>query len=285
MRIGAWLIAMLGFAGSAAADAPRYAPAVGTTVTFRIMFTTNFSDRQLTFGHIYKVTTTASDGVTAENSMTPLALIRHCPDSDTSTNCRQARNFPNITREGDLITIPIPPEIATGLTKIGKLTARDFVRYAQVFPFPGAQDPEETAKPQIGATPLWVQGNAVACDDAVLDTFFPLGKKATLTVSCTNTTERSQSRLSTAKDTKATEDVTMDLAFVGHDHIAVPAGDFEVASGTVKTTPKSGNGPTVEGDWAFVETLGFSARSTLLTRFPNSPNTVHVMRELIKVGP
>src|SRR5690242_19224664 len=98
MRLEALLAAMVGamvVVGSAAAEQPRYLPAVGTTVTYRLMVTLNLGDREAVVGQVYRLTTTASDGTTAQSTLTPLALIWRCPDTDTSKDCQQARNFPD----------------------------------------------------------------------------------------------------------------------------------------------------------------------------------------------
>ena len=62
-------------------------------------------------------------------------------------------------------------------------------------------------------------------------------------------------------------------------------GAYEVAVVKFKSTADSGDGTVTEGEWAFVENLGFSAKFSSLTRFPKSTNTTRVVRELIKVEP
>ena len=52
-----------------------------------------------------------------------------------------------------------------------------------------------------------------------------------------------------------------------------------------KAPPNSGDGAVTEGEWDFVENLGFSAKFSSLTRFPKSTNTSRIVRELIKVEP
>jgi hypothetical protein len=150
---------------------------------------------------------------------------------------------------------------------------------------PGPEDIEETDKPKIADAPLYLLGSSVECDDALTKGFFPLGVAAQFTASCKITSERSQSRVPVIKDGKSSEDITTVLSFAGRDRIAVPAGDFAVAEVRYKSTPASGNGATIEGEWAVAENLGISVRNSALVHLPNSQNTSHLTRELLKLGP
>jgi hypothetical protein len=286
MRIGLMLAAMLASIGSAAAaDNPRYLPAVGTTATFRLLVTTNSGGNERTVGQVYRVAITANDGTTAEGTLTPLALVWHCPAADTSITCKQARYLPNVSREGDLLTAPLPADISGELGKVGKMTLRDLLHVTQVYPLPGLQDLGETEQPRIGSVPLAIQTTALDCDEAALRPFFPFGSAARISVVCKMTVEVSRSRLSAVKDATNTHDVTYELSFAGHEHIAVPAGAYEVAVIKFKSTADSADGAITEGDWEFAENLGLSAKYSSLTRFPKSTNTTRVVRELIKVEP
>ena len=104
MRTAVVIAAIAGLAGSAAADNLHYLPATGTSVTFRLLVTVNSAGSERTTGQVYRLTTTASDGTIAENTLTPLALVWRCPEGDTSSTCEQAARLPNFRREGDLIT-------------------------------------------------------------------------------------------------------------------------------------------------------------------------------------
>jgi hypothetical protein len=279
------LAALVGLGSPAAADNLHYLPAAGTSVTFRLLITVGSGSSERTAGNIYRVTTTASDGTVAENTLTPLALVWRCPDGDASIGCDQARKLPNPSREGDLITVQLPAEVSSALGKIGKLTVRDVFRFSQVFPIPGLLDASETAKPQIGTTPLVVQSTALDCDEAALKSFFPFGAIARLTVPCKFTAETSQSRVAGIKDGRTTSDLKYDLSFAGHEQVAVPAGSYEVAVIKFKSMPASGDGPVTEGVWEFAQTLGFTAKYSSLTHAPNSTTTTRIVRELIKVEP
>ena len=57
-----------------------------------------------------------------------------------------------------------------------------------------------------------------------------------------------------------------------------------VASVKYKGTPAGQASPTIEGDWEVLENIGFTARTAVLVHFPNSSNTTHLLRELIKLG-
>jgi hypothetical protein len=269
----------------AAAEEPRYVPAAQTVATYRLTTVSTINGREITAAQIYRVTVTASDGSTAEATITPLALVYRCPADETSKDCRAAPHFPGASRDGDMVTIPVPQEVGANLAKLSKLTARDFLRVTQVFPMPGPEDIEEVDKPKIGDAPLYLLGSAIECDDALTKGFFPLGVAAQFSVSCKTTSERAQSRVPAIKDGKSSEDFTMALTFSGRDHIAVPAGDFAVAEVKYKSTPASGHGVFVEGEWAVAENLGISVRNSALVHLPNSQNTSHLTRELIKLGP
>lgn len=283
MRLGLTLAAMLTSIGTAAADEPRYLPPVGMTATYRVLVTVGTSGHEQTQGQIYRVKITSNDGKIAKGTITPLAVVWQCADSDSSTPCKQARLFPDARREGDLLIAPLPEEISSELGKLGKLVIRDPLHVTQVFPFPGPQEPVDTGKPRFGSTPISIQTSALDCDETALKPFFPFGATARVSVPCKLTVEVAQSRLSGLKDAKSTHDVTYDLSYAGREHIAVPAGAYEVAVIKLKSAPSSGEGAVMEGEWEFVESLGLSARSSALTRFPNSPNTSHIVRELLEV--
>lgn len=278
-------LALLALLSPAEADEPRYVPAAQTEATYRLLFTISFGGHETTLGQIYRMTVTASDGKTAEGTITPLALIYRCPGEETSKDCQQARNFPGMTRDGDMITMPVPPEIAANLGKLGKITAHDFLQATQVFPMPGPADTENVDKPSMGEKPLFLQTTSVECDESLTKGFFPLGVAAQFTVPCKTTLERSESRLPAAKDGKFSEEMKMALSFAGREHIAVPAGDFAVAEVKYKSAPVSGNATSAEGEWAIAENLGISVRNSVLVHFPNSQNTTHLTRELLKLGP
>ena len=285
MRTWMALAAIVGLSGTAAAQNSHYLPPAGTTVTFRLLVTVNSGGSEHTAGPVYRVTTTASDGTIAENTVTPLALVWRCPDGDTSAGCEQAQHLPNSRREGDLITVPLPADVSSALGKIGKLTVRDVFRYSQVFPVPGLLDVSEIAKPQIGATPLVIQSTALDCDESALKPFFPFGAVAKLTIPCKFTVETSQSRVPGIKDGRSTSDLKYELSFAGHEQVAVPAGSYEVAVIKFKSTHASGDGPVTEGVWEFAQTLGFTAKFSSVTHAPNSTTTTRIVRELIKAEP
>src|SRR5499427_2903835 len=100
MRTAVLIATIVALAGSAAADNPHYLPAAGTSVTFRLLVTVNSGGSERTMGQVYRLTTTASDGTIAENTLTPLALVARCPDADTSLTCQQLRNLPDSHRDG-----------------------------------------------------------------------------------------------------------------------------------------------------------------------------------------
>jgi hypothetical protein len=179
----------------------------------------------------------------------------------------------------------VPAEVSSELGKIGRMTVRDLLHVTQVYPFPGLEDASETARPQIGTAPLSVQTTALDCDEAAMRSFFPLGTVAQVTVPCKLTVEVAQSRVTGLRDAKQSHDVTYDLWFTGHEHMSVPAGAYEVAMIKFKSTGSPGEGAVTEGEWAFIESLGVSAKYSAVTRFPNSSNSTRIVRELIKVEP
>src|SRR5262245_47954302 len=283
MRIGMVLAAVLGLISPAAAENARYLPAVGTTATYRILVTAGSGSNEQTFGQVYRVKITTADGKLAQGQLTPLALVWRCPPGDKSIGCQQAQNLPNFSRDGDLITVALPGDVSSELAKVGRLAIRDFLNVTQVLPIPGLQDTGEIAKPRLGTAPLMVQTTTVDCDDAALKPFFPFGAAAKATVPCKVTTEIAQSRFASIKDGKTTHNSTYDLSFAGREHVAVPAGAYEVA--VIKFKAASDTGPASEGEWEFVQNLGISAKFSSIVRFPNSTNTTRAVRELIKVEP
>jgi hypothetical protein len=285
MRIGAALAVFLILGGPAAADSPRYRPAPGMSFTYRMMVTVNAGGQERTAGQIYRVKTAAGDGATVDGTVTPLALVWFCPEADTSVPCKQGQLMPNARREGDLVVAPVPADISSELAKIGRMSVRDLLHVTQVYPFPGLKDTSEMEKPQFGATPLSVQTTVLDCDEAALRPFLPAGAAAQVTVPCKMTVEVAQSRATGLRDGKQTNDVNYELSFAGHEHIAVPAGSYEVAAIKFKSTGGLGGNAVTEGEWDFIESLGVSAKYSALTHFPNSSNSSRIVRELIKVEP
>ena len=283
MRIGMVLASVLGLISPAAAENARYLPAVGTTATYRVLVTAGSGSSEQTLGQVYRVKITAADATMAQGQLTPLALVWRCPAGDKSIGCQQAQNVPNFSRDGDLITVALPADVSSGLAKIGRLTIRDFLNVTQVLPIPGLQDMSEIAKPRLGTTPIMVQTTTTDCDEAALKPFFPFGAVAKATVLCKVTNETSQSRFASIKDGKTTYNATYDLSFAGREHVAVPAGTYEVA--VIKFKATSDTGPASEGEWEFVQDLGISAKFSSIIRFPNSTTTTRAVRELIKVEP
>jgi hypothetical protein len=285
MRIGFVVGALLALAGSAAAESPRYRPAVGTTATFRLLITVSMAGYAETFGQIYRVKTTADDGTIVEGTLTPLALAWLCPEGDTSMVCRQAQALSNARRENDLIIAPLPENISRDLGKIGKVAIRDILYVTQVLPIPGLRDPSDVDHPEIGTAPLSIQSTALSCDEAALRPFFPFGAVPRATVPCKLAVEMAQSRVSGATDGMYAHDVTYDLSFAGRERVTVPAGTFEVAVIKFRSSGGFADGVVTDGEWEFVESLGVSARYSALIRSPNSTNTTRIVRELIKVEP
>jgi hypothetical protein len=277
------LAVLLALVGSAAADSPRYRPAPGTSFTYRLLATvTSGGGEQRTAGQIYRVKTAASDGPTIDGTLTPLALVWRCAEADASSTCKQALLLPDARRQDDLVVAPVPADVSRDLGKIGRMAVRDILHVTQVYPFPGLEDASEAVKPQIGDAPLSVQTTTLDCDETALKPFFPLGATAQVTVPCKLSIEIAQSRVPGLRDGKQTHDVSYDLSFAGREHVTVPAGAYDVAVIKFKSTGGPA-GSSTEGEWYWVESLGVSAKYSVLTRFPNSTNSTRVARELIKV--
>ncbi len=282
------LAAMLALADAAVADEPRYAPAVGTVITERVLTTAAATGR--TTGMIYRVTTTEGDGTYgvlpgtfSVGRITPLANLIRCPAADTSKDCRQARNFPGATSDGDMVTIPIPPAIAAEAAKTALTVNRYLFEGMLAMVFLDAKDLDEIEHPEIGAEPLYVFSTARQCDLEALASFFPLGRMPSATVRCRVEIGRERNRVPGAKDTLAQHDALHQLTFAGRSRKATPAGEREVALITYTVAGSEGS-PPAEGSIEIIEDLGIASRHLVNTGPPDHPLGTG-LREVLKIGP
>jgi hypothetical protein len=255
------VLALLAAAGAARADDAYTLPAVGAQLTYRLISTTKLADQTITTGQVYTYTITAVSGATSEGTIRPVALIYGCAEGDTRKDCVIASKMAGAKRDGDMITLPIPDDIAAALTKESNYKGRYFLVEDRVFPMPGPKNIDDTDKPEFGDTPLFILGNQLKCDYASLPSFFPLGKTPELSLTCRNIFSRTHTRVAGQTDQTAEEPIAMKLSFSGEDKVTLPSGNWDVRKVAIKYVPDDPKHPSAEGLSDVAVKLGLTVRS------------------------
>ncbi|MBV9965393.1 MAG: hypothetical protein JO008_06835, partial [Alphaproteobacteria bacterium] len=184
--------ATLGLCGAVAvlaaarADDGYKAPPVGAALTYRMISTTKSGDQTITSGQVYTYTITAVDGTRTEGTIRPAALIYGCAANDVRQDCVAAGHLAGATRDGDLLTVPVPDAIADSLAKQSRYEGRSFIVAERTFPMPGAKNPDDPDNAEFGDTPIFVMSTRLDCDDASLKDLAPTGKEQKVTLNCQN---------------------------------------------------------------------------------------------------
>jgi len=284
MRLFLGLLLMLAAASTAAAD-DRFVPAAGTTLTFRLMTVTKSADRTVTVGQIYNYVIASSDGAIAEGTIKPLALIYGCGGHETERDCAAALKAPGAKQEGDLVTVPVPPDIADELTKLSALKFHYFIIQERKIAMPGTKDPKADAG-EFGHDLVFVLSVGMECDGATLKGFLPFGRTAMLTVPCKQTISRTPGPGTPLSPFQSTHDVAMELTDKGSGHVTVPAGDFDVRRLTLKESASTPTQTDIDGTIDFSTKLGVAVKThSIVTPRTSQGIVVQSDSELIAVAP
>ena len=224
MRLPIFVLILLATSAAALADETYPLPAVGSQLTYRLVATVKVLDRSLTIitGQVYTYTVTAVRGPVMEATITPVAMIYGCAADNTTKDCSFAAKAAGATRDGDVVTVPVPGDIADRLAKQASLKTHYFLTEERAFPMPGPKNPDDPNDATFGSEPLFMLTNKLACDYQQFAGFFPLGNARQFTLPCHNIFTRTQSRA--GSDQKSDEAVAIDFSYDGADQLKLPSG-------------------------------------------------------------
>jgi hypothetical protein len=284
---GASALGVLAAIGVADADEPYALPAVGAQLTYRLVSTASLTEKSLSFttGQVYTYTVTAVNGPVAEATITPVAVIYGCIASDTGKDCAFAAKAAGATRDGDLVTVPVPENIARGLAKSGSLKTQYFLTEERRFPMPGAKNPDDPNDAEFGVEPIFVLTNKLVCDYDKLKDFFPLGKTPQAALPCHNVFSRTQARVGNTQDQKSDEAVSLEFTYDGPAKISLASNDWDVKKVALKYVPSDASLPSARTDFEIPAKLGLAVRVHMSAEIPASHLISESTSELIAYKP
>lgn len=274
--------ALLLAAGREARAADSYTlPPVGTQLTYRLLTTSKPAG--ITTGQVYTYAVSAVNGPVMEATIKPAAIILGCPKGDSHAECKAAEKASGMTREGDLVTVPVPDDIGEALAQSSALTAHYFMAEDRQFPMPGPKNVDDPDDPGFDSAPAFLVTTKLACDYDRLADFMPFGKAAHLSVPCHSIFSRTQSRV--GNDVNADEPVTVEFSYEGPGKARVPAGDWDVHKVTLRFVPDDGTQPAGQSDLEIASKLGLTVRTHVHVDIPKTHGTVETDIVLIAVKP
>lgn len=275
--------ALLAAAGTVRADETYKLPEIGAQLTFRMMTTVKLAEQTIITGQVYTYTITAANGPTFEATIKPRALIYGCSEGDTRKDCLVAAKMPDAKREGDLVTVPVPDDIAEKLSKESAYKGRYFAVEERKYPVPGPSNPDDVADAKFGDTPLFVLTNRQDCDYGPFDSFFPLGKTPRLTLSCHNIFSRTHSRIGT--DQTLDEPISVELSYIGPDKVTLPSGAWDVQKIALKFISGDVSHAAVQSESDVATKLGVAVKAHSVINNPSAHLTSDSTSELIAFKP
>jgi hypothetical protein len=258
---------LLALIGLARADEPRYTPAVGTTLTYRVLVAAKSSSgASIISGTDYVYTVTASDGVTTQAGAKVLAMLAGCPDPVNKSFCEAPLKAPGAHRDGDLIVVPIPDDIAEAFAKQSQVTFR---RYLVRLALPRLKLSDDRVA--IGPDPLIVLTNSFECD-AALQAFLPFGQVPKTSVRCKRTTSQTPGPGTQFKPSDSSDAVSLELSDGGADHTTLASGTWEVRKLAFTFVPADNAHPKLQGEVLFSTKLGVSVKTHGTVTSPAAPS-------------
>ena len=272
-------VAGLALIAPARAEEPRYVPAAGTALTYKVVNTNTVAPNPpFTTGWtlVYKVK--SSDDLTWEGSIelktsyvSPVCPEHNCDKFNQEAEQAHAR------KEGDLFAIDLPGNIADELSKLSAVRYRYLVRELEQFPFP------RMGQGGFDQGPSFVLSTRLECDKALLASFFPLGKTPRVAVPCTQSVERSNVHPPMKESPPQKSDVTLELAYEGKSRVTTAAGEWAVQNVRVTSTQPSTQA-ILESEIQFSEQLGAIVKSHTVSRADNARLSGQSDRELIAIS-
>jgi hypothetical protein len=273
-------------AGGAQAEESYTLPPVGAELTYRLVLTTKLADagRAYTAGQVYTYLITAVNGPTVEGIIKPVAVIYGCLENDTSKDCAFATKAAGAQREHDLVTVPVPKEIAEALAKDSRYKGRYFITEERKFPLPGARNPDDPSDTEFGAAPVYVLSSTLLCDYEQLKGFLPFGKTPRLSLPCQSIFALSQSRLAAVTARTTEEKLSAEFTDDGAAHLDLPSGGWDVHKVGLKFVPGDPSHATAESELYVAPKLGIAVKTHTVTTNP-SHSVAETDSELIAVKP
>jgi hypothetical protein len=285
MRAGAGVVFLLAATGIAHADEPRYVPAAGAMLTYRTIVTTKSSTGEtIVNGQINTYRITSSDGVTAEGTIEPVALITGCTDSN-KLYCASAANAPGAHRDGDLLTVPVPDEIAKQLAKQSQLRFHRVIQELRKSASPHLKLADVGDGAAYTSDPLFTTTVLLECDDAALQAFLPFGHQAQATIPCKQSVTQTPGPGTQLKPADISDTISMELSDGGPGEVTVPSGTWEVRKLSFKYTGSDSAHPSSAGEIMFSTTLGVSVKADAVITNPAPRPQATTTIELIVVKP
>jgi hypothetical protein len=273
--------------GAARAGDTYALPAVGTQLTYRLVSTAKLVEKSLSFtgGQVYTYTITAVNGPVAEATIKPIAVIYGCASADTSKDCAFAAKAAGATRDGDLVTVPVPSGVGDALVKNGSVKTHYFITEEHRFPMPGAKNPDDPHDAEFGDEPLFVLTNKLVCDYEQLKDFFPLDKTRHLTLPCHNVSSRTLTRIASLADQNSDEAVSVEFSYDGPARVSLPSGEWDVQKVSLKFVPSDDKPPSAHTDFDIATKLGVAVRVHTFVDIPAAHFLSESTSELIAIKP
>lgn len=287
-RLAAAAVFAAAAAGPAAAEEPYTLPPVGAQLTYRATVTVKVAGKPPTVsGMVYAYTVTAADSPLLQATIRPVGVIIDCPADSTSKDCAFAAKAEGATREGNLVTVPVPAAIADTLAKRGSLTTRYFVTENRVFPMPGPANPDDPSDGAFGTTPLFMLTTKLLCDQDRLNEFFPLGRTDRVELTCHNTFSRTEARAGPTADANSDEAAQAVLTYGGTGQTVLPSGTWDIRKVTLRLVPPADDTrhPTAQTEFEIADKLGVPVRSQGSIEIKAGNASVATLSELIDYKP
>ena len=281
MRHLVYAATLLAVIGRAQADDTRVVPAVGTTLTYRMLAISTMEGRSSRFGQIYTHVVTSSDGATAAGFIKPLAMIWGCPASDATNPCVTARKSPKARQEGDLVVVPVPAEISDSLAKQSAFKVHYFITELRKFAFPGTKDPDNPDERAMGPEPAYVLTNTMECDSTELQRFLPLGKTPQITLACKATLVRVPGAGSHVSPLEKNDAVSVEISDQGVGQITLPSGKWEARKFAIKVVPADSSRGGAQSEVQFSTKLGVPIKTHSIISNLSSHTVTETDSELI----
>lgn len=268
-------------APAAYANDVRTVPAAGVSLTYRVLSSMKVGDAIVTTGQVYTYIVTASDGALAEGKIKLGASIYGCVPSNVMKDCAKARKAANARQEGDLVVVPVPPDLVDRLAEQSSFRFRHFMPEMRrvAWPVPrSVEDPDDTA---FSPEPGFITTNAIICPETELKRFLPIGAVPAMALWCRVAVAHTAWPAGHLTAIDRENDEKLKLSYQGKDQITLPSGTWNVQNLSYKYDSSEKDRPA-ETEIAFSERLGVGVKSHV-RYLPAGGSAIDLVSELISV--
>lgn len=285
VRLCAGAVLLLATTAVVRADEPRYTPAVGVAMTYRTIATTKPAGGgdPIVNGQIETLKITSSDGVTAEGTIKPVALIIGCTDSNKEY-CASAATAPGAHRDGNMLTLPVPDQIADQLANQSQLKLHRILQEIRRSAYPHLKLASGDDSTSYVPGALFTTTILRECDDAALQAFLPFGHQADAVIPCKQSVTQTTDPGTQLKPSDTSDTISMELSDGGPGEVTVPSGTWEVRKLSFKFLPSDKSHPSNVGETLFSTKLGASVRTHAIIAYPSPKPPGETTVELISVS-